>query len=296
MIANDKTYNRQFYGKENPMKDYLRGAIEMHIHTSPDVNPRRESDIALAKRLQAAGMGGALIKCHFGDTAARAGVLNELFPDLFFAGGVVLNRQAGGINPYAAEASAKMGGRFVWFPTLESYSYQLFHRKGRTDEDLAQYIKILDDNGELKKEVVDVLEVAAKYDMVAATGHISAEEGMMIMRKARSMGVTFVLTHADLPSNAYSHDQLREAASLGTYVEHCYFTTYYDRVSIEEIAAQIRAAGYDHTYLSTDFGQVKSPYSDEGLIAYAERLEGQGFTPEELGYMFRDLPLKLLKK
>ena len=98
---------------------------------------------------------------------------------------------------------------------------------------------------------------------------------------------------AELVIQRSSNEQLR---ALGAYVEHCYFTTYYNRVSIEDIAAQIRAAGVDHTYLSTDFGQVKSPYSDEGIIEYAERLEGQGFTPDGLAQMFRVLPEKLLGK
>ncbi|MDO5133344.1 MAG: DUF6282 family protein [Eubacteriales bacterium] len=278
------------------MKDYLQGAIEMHIHTSPDVNPRKESDISLAKRLQAAGMGGAMIKCHFGDTAARAGVLNELFPDLFFAGGVVLNRQAGGLNPAAAVTSAKMGGRFVWFPTMDSLSYQNFHRKPEEDPEHEYRVYILDDNGELKKEAVNVIEAAAEHGMVVATGHISAKEGMAVVRAARAMGADAVLTHADLPSNAYSIEQLKEAAALGVYVEHCYFTTYYNRVTIEEIAEQIRAAGCGQTFLSTDFGQPKSPYSDEGIEAYAGLLEGQGFTPEELTCMFKTVPEYLLKK
>ena len=274
------------------MKDYLRGAYDMHIHTSPDVNPRKTSDVALAKRLRAAGLGGALIKCHFNDTAPRAGILNEMFPDLYFGGGVVLNRQAGGLNPFAVTTCGKMGGRFVWFPTMDSRSYQAFHNRPNLDE----LIYLLDDNGEPLKEAVEVIEAAAEYGMIVATGHVSAEEGMAVMRKARSMGVDVVLTHADLPSNAYSIPQLKEASSLGAYVEHCYFTTYYNRVSIEEIAEQIRAAGVDHTYLSTDFGQPKSPHSDEGLAEYAQRLEEQGFTQEELAFMFRGLPEKLLKK
>lgn len=277
------------------MKDYLRGAFDMHIHTSPDVTPRRIDDIGLAHRLKAAGMGGALVKSHFCDTAARAGILNELFPDLFFAGGVVLNRQAGGLNPYAVEASGKMGGRFVWFPTMDSYSYQLFHKKNPKDPSLEGLIYLLDENGDVKKEVLEVLEAAAKYGMVAATGHVSAEEGMAVARAARKMGVTAVLTHADLLSNAYPHAWQKEAAELGVYIEHCFFTTYYNRVSIEEIAAQIRAAGCDQVYLSTDFGQPKSPYSDEGIASYAEQLEGQGFTPEELSLMFRKVPEKLLR-
>ena len=51
-----------------------------------------------------AGMGGALVKSHGNDTAPRAALLNEQFPELFFAGGIVLNRQAGGLNPFAVRA------------------------------------------------------------------------------------------------------------------------------------------------------------------------------------------------
>ena len=237
----------------------------MHIHTSPDVSPRKCSDIGLAKRLQAAGMGGALVKSHGNDTAPRAALLNEQFPELFFAGGIVLNRQAGGLNPFAVRACGKMGGRFVWFPTMDSLSYQQFHHKDKNDQLPEGLICLLDDNGEVKKEVLEVLEAAAEYDMIAATGHVSAEEGFAAACAARKMGLTAVLTHADL-------------------------------VSIEEIAAQIRTAGCDHVFLSTDFGQPKSPYSDEGIAMYAAQLEGQGFTPEELTLMFRTLPERLLKK
>ena len=277
------------------MKDYLRGAFDMHIHTSPDVSPRKCSDIGLARRLQAAGMGGALVKSHGSDTAPRAALLNEQFPELFFAGGIVLNRQAGGLNPFAVRACGKMGGRFVWFPTMDSLSYQQFHHKDKNDQLPEGLIYLLDDNGEVKKEVLEVLEAAAEYDMVAATGHVSAEEGFAAACAARKMGLTAVLTHADLPSNAYSHEMQKKAVELGIYIEHCFFTTYYDRVSIEEIAAQIRTAGCDHVFLSTDFGQPKSPYSDEGIAMYAEQLEGQGFTPEELTLMFRTVPERLLR-
>ncbi len=277
------------------MKEYLRGAYEMHVHTSPDVTPRKCSDIELARRFEAAGMGGALIKCHYGDTAARAGVLNELFPGMHFAGGITLNRAAGGLNPAAVEASGKTGGRFVWFPTMDSLSYQKYQKEHKgADPDLTGRIFILDGNGELRSEVLPVLEAAKKYDMVIATGHISAAEGMPLVRAAREMGCEAVLTHADNPADCYTAGQQREAAAMGAYVEHCYFTTYYKRVSAEEIAAQIRAAGVDHVYLATDFGQVNSPFSDEGIEAYAEEMKAQGFTEEELRKMFLVTPKKLL--
>ena len=99
------------------MRDCLRGAYEMHVHTSPDVTARKCSDLELARRFRDAGLAGALIKCHYADTAARAALLNEQFTQLHFAGGVTLNNSVGGLNPEAVATSGKMGGRIVWFPT-----------------------------------------------------------------------------------------------------------------------------------------------------------------------------------
>nr|WP_307253654.1 DUF6282 family protein [Moryella indoligenes] len=147
---------------------------------------------------------------------------------------------------------------------------------------------------ELIPEVAEVLEAARRYSMVVATGHMSAEEGMALVRAARAQGCEAVLTHADNPADCYSLEQQKEAVALGAYVEHCYFTSYYGRTSIEEIAAQIRAVGCEHVYLSTDFGQPKSPYFDEGLLEYAKLLLAQGFTEEELQMMFRRIPELLL--
>ena len=188
----------------------------MHIHTSPDVSPRKCSDIGLAKRLQAAGMGGALVKSHGNDTAPRAALLNEQFPELFFAGSIVLNRQAGGLNPFAVRACGKMGGRFVWFPTMDSLSYQQFHHKDKKEVLPEGLIYLLDDNGEVKKEALEVLEAAAEYDMAVATGHVSAEEGFAAACAARKMGLTAVMTHADLPSNAYSHEMQKRRRNLAS--------------------------------------------------------------------------------
>ena len=42
----------------------LKGAYDMHIHTAPDVTPRKCDDLELARRLQAVGMAGCAIKRH----------------------------------------------------------------------------------------------------------------------------------------------------------------------------------------------------------------------------------------
>ena len=274
------------------MRDCLLGAYEMHVHTAPDVTPRKCTDIELARRFQEVGLAGALIKCHYADTAARAALLTEQFPDLRFYGGVALNNSVGGLNPEAVATSGKMGGKIVWFPTMDALNYREFH--GAPDDVLRKCLRIVDDGGELLPAARAVMETAKEYGMMVGTGHTSPEEGMAVVRAGSELGLQVVLTHADNPADFYTAAQQREAVRLGAVVEHCYFTTYYDRTPIETVAEQIRAVGVENVFLASDFGQVKSPCSDEGLSRYADLFAAQGFSEGELTMMFRDTPARLL--
>jgi len=276
------------------MLELLRGAFEMHIHTAPDVGPRKCSDLELARRFASAGLAGALIKCHYADTAPRAALLNEGFPAMRFFGGVTLNNSQGALNPAAVESCGKMGGRIVWFPTMDALSYRRFHARSKPETPLADGIAVCDETGALMAEAKAVIAMAKRYDMIVATGHIGAAEGLAVVRECAVSGVQAVVTHADNPADAYTVEQQQEAVSLGAVIEHCYFTTFYGRTPIETIAAQIRAVGVEHVILSTDFGQPKSPYSDEGLELYARELLDQGFSEGELRMMFKETPERLL--
>ena len=272
------------------MDNYLKGVYDLHVHTSPDVVPRKCSDIELGRRLVEAGMAGCAIKSHYFDTSARAALLEEQFPQLHVAGGVVLNRPAGGINPDAVERSAQAGGRLVWFPTLEARAYKRFHG----ERDLEAYLTVLDETGGLLPQAWEVLEAAARNHMTVGTGHLSAREGMTLVAGAARLGCQMVLTHADNPADQYTVEQQVEAVRQGAFVEHCFFTTYFGRTPIEEIALQIRAVGCDRVILTTDFGQPKSPYSDEGMAQYIRLLSEQGFTRAELYQMTAENPKKLI--
>ena len=276
------------------MNELLRGVYDFHIHTAPDVSPRKCDDLELARRLKEAGMAGCVIKSHYADTAGRAAVLRTLFPELDIAGGIALNRSVGGINPQAAERTAQMGGRMLWFPTLEGREYQRF-RHGEDGTDFTPFLTVFDQEGKLLPQVYEVLEVAASYRMVVGTGHLSAPEGMAVVQAAREKGVEhLVLTHADNPANQYTVEQQQQAVRMGAVVEHCYFTTYYKRTPAEEIARQIRAVGCQSVVLSTDFGQVNSPYSDEGMLGYIQCMLECGISQEELVQMTHDNPYRLL--
>lgn len=276
------------------MENLLQGIYDLHVHTSPDVAPRKCGDPELAERFSAAKMRGFAIKCHFADTSARAVLLQERFPQLRIVGGITLNRAAGGLNPYAVERSAQIGGKMVWFPTLESRAYQAYQHRNDPAADLEGYLSVCNANGELLPDALRVLDVAAKYNMVVGTGHISADEGMALVKAAAERNCRIVLTHADNPADLYTIEQQKKAVDLGAYVEHSYFTVCHNRTSIEEVAAQIRAVGCDHVILTSDLGQLNSPYPEEGLAQYLSLLHENGFTHDELRQMTVRVPEALL--
>ena len=271
----------------------LQGAFDMHIHTAPDVTPRKCDDLEQARRIQAAGMAGCVIKSHYMDTSGRAAILHKLYPDLTFAGGLALNRSVGGLNPNAVERLGQQGGKMLWFPTLEARAYQAYCH-GDDGADLSCYLTVLDEDGQLLPAARAVLEAAAKYNMIVGTGHIAAAEGLALVRAAKDLSVQMVLTHADNPADCYTLEQQQEAVALGAMVEHCYFTTYYGRTPAEEIVRQVRGVGVENVLLATDFGQVKSPYSDEGILGYMEALAAAGLSEDELRTAFHDTPRRLL--
>lgn len=277
------------------MNDLLTGAYDLHVHTAPDVSPRKCGDRELAERLVAAGMSGCAIKCHFFETAARAALLKEEFPALNVVGGIVLNRSVGGINPHAVERLAQLGGKLVWFPTMDALEYQRYHKRTDPSADLSGFLPVCGDNGLPITAARDVLALAAHYDLIVCTGHIGPKEGMAILREGARLGVRrMVVTHADNPADRYTVEQQREAVKLGAFIEHSYYTTFYGHTPAEEIVRQIQAVGSNQVILTTDFGQISSPYSDEGLLEYARLLLQHGLIEKEIRQMICENPKSLI--
>lgn len=278
------------------MNQLLMGAYDLHVHTAPDAVERKCTDFELAHRCQAAGMAGIAIKSHWFETAARAKLLQLQFPKLKVAGGIALNRSVGGINPFAVEKAAQIGGQFVWMPTMDAKSYQQFLNAGKEPNCAASYLALLDENGSLHKAVYEVLEVAAKYDLTVCTGHVSAAEGIAMIRAAAGCGVRrLIVTHADNPADSYTTEQQKICIRYGSFIEHCYFTTHRGRIPAEEICRQIQSVGCRHVLLSTDFGQTDSPYPEEGLSEYLNILGKHGIRDADLETMVKKNPSYLMQ-
>lgn len=274
------------------MNECLHGAFDCHFHTAPDVTERKLTDLELAKDWLSAGMSGGVIKSHYSDTTGRAAMLRELYPELSVFGGLVLNRQAGGLNPEAARRMAEAGGRYLWFPTMDSREYRK-HHGGEAAKDPG-LISLLDEDGELLPAVYEVLDVAAKHDLVVGTGHVGEREGLPLVRAAAERGVKrIVLTHAENLSTYFSPEAQRECVKLGAMVEHSFFTVYHNRITWEQMTEQIRAVGPAHCFLVTDFGQMNSPGSAEGMGLFVKGLLERGFTEGEIMRMVKENPREL---
>lgn len=271
----------------------LQGVYDLHIHTAPDVVSRKCSDRIVARRMRDAGMRGGAIKSHYFETAARAKLLAEEFPELKIVGGVTLNRSVGGLNPEIVKKVGAAGGKMLWFPTMDAYSFQK-NKRGNEDFDTSSFLVACDRTGDLKAEVFEILKTAWEYDMVVGTGHLSPDEGMKIVEAAHEQGIKkIVLTHAEHPAVAYSIAQQRNAAQKGAYIEHSFNNVWFKRCSMESFVEQIRKVGPEHVILTGDFGQPDAPYFDEALRMYIEKIT-EFFSGEAIDRMTRKNPEALI--
>lgn len=294
-------------------RELIKGAYDLHVHSAPDVLPRKMDDIEMAKRIKESGMAGYAIKSHYFCTSERAEMVNRLYPDCDAVGTITLNSSVGGINPTAVEMAARSGAKLVWFPTCDS-AHEIAHVfDGNPNKKLpywaqiiiqmkdagiqAPVINILEEDGTLKKPVLDVLDIIARYDMILATGHVSHEEAFALVSEAKNRGVKkIVVTHVDFPTTYYTVEEQKRFVEMGAVMEHCYTTWATGKVEFEVTKEMIREIGPANCILATDLGQKTALYPDEGLLEFAKRLYDDGFTAEEIRTMTVDNPRALLGK
>ena len=63
---------------------------------------------------------------------------------------------------------------------------------------------------------------------------------------------------------------------------------------LKEYVGAIRAAGVEHAFVSSDTGQLGSPFQPDALAGAARALRTQGFTERELDLLLKINPAKIL--
>lgn len=278
----------------------LTGAIDLHVHSAPDVYPRLLDDIDLARQYEAAGARAILLKSHHTLTADRAFLVNKLV-DLEVFGGLALNHSVGGLNPIAVETALAFGAREIWLPTLhaqhclEVAEQEMFRaevRKGRRG------IRPLGADGRPDPNLMAILEMIRDADIALGTGHISPGESLEVLRYARDLGIRrLVVTHPLMSFTRFTREQMQEAAALGAVLEFDRLScmpNWHASVPVAESAQAIRAVGPQHCVLGTDGGQAHNPSPPEMLRSFAEELHAHGIRHEDLRLMMCENPARIL--
>lgn len=278
----------------------LHGVIDMHVHTNPDIRLRAYDDLQMTEAGIRAGARAIVIKTHQGATMDRATLCNlynrrvhggdngfEMF------GSITLNRVVGGINPWAVDVALRLGAKVVWLPTASARNHLC--KMGMDEREGVDVVR----GGRVVPELETVFSLIRDQDAVLATGHIAPQEAFVTAEAARRAGVRkIVVTHPEWWVVGMSlEEQKRMAADYGAVMERCYAQNMGGgryKSNLADNAEAIRELGYRNVLISTDGGQVENPRWEEALAQYIRYLLDHGIAQEQVRYMTRTLPARLL--
>lgn len=256
----------------------LVGAVDPHVHSGPSIAPRGIDHLELLREASAAGYAAIVPKDHDYSSAIAVTMLVKHHPELKtkILPSIVLNNVVGGINPYAVEHTAALGGKIVWMPTLAAENHLRWEKTSNWSHPASTQkmrpavgIPVLNDDKSVRDDVKEVLDVIAKNDMVLASGHLHVSETWKIFEEAKQRGVgRMTLTHPEDIIDASMND-VSGIAKIGAYVEHslCFFVegSKFKSCDGEDLRQHIEAAGVDQTVLCSDLGQTGTISPLEGF-------------------------------
>ena len=271
----------------------LDGTIDIHVHSDPDNVPRSIDGLDVAKLARSKGMRGIVLKNHYDPTAGLAFLARKEAPGLEVFGGIDLNLTSGGMNPSAVEHMTQVAGgwgRVVWMSTFDAENQVRSSRESRPFVSVSR-------NGELLPETKAVIAVVARHGLVLATGHVSAQEALLLLREGRQQHVEhMVVTHAMNAPVLMTVAQMQEAAGQGAFIEFVggSLATNDAAARIDRFADAIRSVGPQFCILSSDLGQKGNALPPDGFAAFLLAMRDKGFSGQELDRMSKQNPARLL--
>lgn len=286
-------------------KNYLQGAVDIHVHSSPSIFPRSVNDFELANEAKKAGMRAIVLKAHEESTVSRAQLVSKIVQGIEVYGSLVLNNYVGGLNPYAVDMAIQQGAKIIWMPTGSAKNH-IDHYGGKSDykEQKSQIrllpqkgITILNEDGKVLPVIYEILDLIKESDAVLATGHLSPYETKVLVELAISRGLKKVLVaHPDLKINKMDLSLQLELVKMGAFVEKSALTLMplWKSIEPEQLVESIRKLGFENCILQTDFGQANHPTPTEGYNDFIEILLKHGLREEEIELMSCTNPAQLI--
>ncbi|MEK9143511.1 MAG: DUF6282 family protein [Patescibacteria group bacterium] len=284
----------------------IRRSIDLHVHIGPEIIPRKFTVPTLITE-ETGNIAGMALKNHFFPTVPFINEINS--PEIILIGSVVLNNFVGGLNPDGVYAASTLTKKpfIVWFPTVSSKQFlsnsrweiapewvqrqDFFARASKT----VNGIELLDANGKLKRETVNVLKAIKQAGAILATGHISWQESLKLVKAANALGIKkIIVTHPIYQKIAMPIAVQKHLTTYGAKIEHCFSMYSIDNIPISEIASQIKAVGYQNCIMSSDVGQTFSPSPSIALKTFSQLLAREGISLGELTKMLVDNPQELI--
>ncbi|MCD6471608.1 hypothetical protein J7K55_00545 [Candidatus Aerophobetes bacterium] len=281
----------------------LKNACDLHIHAFPSLMERMGDDVDLAKVARDAEMQAIMFKSHHESTVSRAYHTSRQVPGIKVFGGIVLNRAVGGINPIAVEAALKLGAKEVWMPTMDSAAHAKVYGSTGTYGYMSagfstetEGITILTDR-KLDKNVITVLELTHKYNVIIGTSHLSKSEIFELVKSAGEIGNRkVVITHPYWKPPDLNIESLKKLAKLGAIMELCAGTVYpvpgYGNIYVYRDT--IQEIGAEHFIISSDAGRPAKSTPPETIRIFAQCLSDIGICKKDLEIMMIENPTWLL--
>jgi hypothetical protein len=95
------------------------------------------------------------------------------------------------------------------------------------------------------------------------TGHVSAEEALMVIKEAKARGIQHVVaTHGMTGPTNLSVAQAKEFAGMGGYIEFVYGAVVEkgSKTTLANYAEWMKAVGPEHCIMSSDLGGARPGY------------------------------------
>ena len=273
----------------------LKGAIDIHVHQDPDSAPRAIDADDVARQAKAAGMRAVVLKNHWEDTASLAYMVRKIVPGIEVFGGITQDLAVGGINIEAVKHMADMKGgygRIVWLPTFDAQNQV---------KDKGPEVKV-SENGKLLPSVLALLDyIATRKQLALETGHVSAEEALMVIKEAKARGIAAC---GGDPWHDRAHQSvgrpgpgIRAAWAAISNSSMAPRWKRAARLTLEKYAEWIKAVGPAHCILSTDLGGARPyprPMPTAGMLEFMKRLHKLGISVADINLMAKTNPAMVL--
>lgn len=289
----------------------MEHAVDMHCHVQNDAckDPlQTETTESLIEACRSGGMHGIVLKTHGWPAIRLAGNLDTMYKDFRVYPSVTLNATAGGPYPWVVEMAYQLGARYIWLPTwssLNDRNSRVSFTKIMIEQEYNRYFKDipeenfyteLNEDGTLKQNIREVVDLCREHRLILGTGHGSTAEALAVAEYAKTIGFRkLVFTHPHVGISEVTDEQIREFADCGGYIELCMLETepFSSCMTPGNWVRICRMVGFDRCYLSSDHYWDWKTAIPAQFRRFLAGMHAAGASMAELQVMM-DVPMHLL--